>query len=341
MRTVRVEAEAAARFRLLPSDDPARTLLSVIFRLVPVSHWRFGRVHGAETISSFTAGDAGLDLSAERERFLSDVRRQRPRGAPRLTLVPQPDGAYAHGVDLAFVDPLADFSMLTLLRDEQAGTFSANELALLALAVESGADFLAPAGIDRERDERTPPLQEREMPVLFVLDRDYRIVMGRHVAVEGGTAHGAFGMTFGDRLPYVIEEAVRDLTAGWADDPSASLDGVAMPLPSLAVRTQALSSSAEPYVGVLLERVRGRNALRRAAARYTITHRERQVLALLLDGKRIDEIALQLGIAPSTVQDHVKSLITRTRAANRSQMLARILGWEPSESDDDPRELPN
>jgi len=50
------------------------------------------------------------------------------------------------------------------------------------------------------------------------------------------------------------------------------------------------------------------------AARYHISPRELQVLALLLDGAKLEEIGNQLSITSSTVQDHIKSMVDKTAA---------------------------
>ena len=69
-------------------------------------------------------------------------------------------------------------------------------------------------------------------------------------------------------------------------------------------------------------------SLGEAAARFHISPREVQVLALLLDGKRLEQIATQLYITSSTVQDHIRSMLEKTASRNRSELIARVLGWE-------------
>jgi DNA-binding NarL/FixJ family response regulator len=53
-----------------------------------------------------------------------------------------------------------------------------------------------------------------------------------------------------------------------------------------------------------------------------------QVLALLLDGAKLEEIARRLYIASSTVQDHIKSMVDKTGSRNRTELIAHVLGWE-------------
>jgi DNA-binding CsgD family transcriptional regulator len=82
------------------------------------------------------------------------------------------------------------------------------------------------------------------------------------------------------------------------------------------------------FTGVRIDRFQPPNSLTGAAAQFHISPREVQVLALLLDGYHLDQIAQQLYITSSTVQDHIKSMLDKTRSQNRSELLARVLGWK-------------
>ncbi len=88
-----------------------------------------------------------------------------------------------------------------------------------------------------------------------------------------------------------------------------------------------MAGPAGLFIGVSLERSKLEHSLTEAAERFRISPREVQVLALLLDGGQLNEIAEQLHIASSTVQDHVKSLLEKTGTDNRSEMIGKILGW--------------
>ena len=58
------------------------------------------------------------------------------------------------------------------------------------------------------------------------------------------------------------------------------------------------------------------------------------ILALLLDGHHLDSIAKRLFITSSTVQDHIKSMLDKTGSHNRSELIARILGWEAEQANE-------
>ncbi len=49
---------------------------------------------------------------------------------------------------------------------------------------------------------------------------------------------------------------------------------------------------------------------------------------MLLDGEKLEEIGRKLHIAASTVQHHVRSMVDKTESRNRTELIARVLGWE-------------
>lgn len=61
----------------------------------------------------------------------------------------------------------------------------------------------------------------------------------------------------------------------------------------------------------------------------TLTPRQRDVLTLLMSGQSNKEIARNLGLLESTVKAHVKIILNKLNAANRTQaaMVAADLGW--------------
>jgi two-component system, NarL family, nitrate/nitrite response regulator NarL len=65
----------------------------------------------------------------------------------------------------------------------------------------------------------------------------------------------------------------------------------------------------------------------------TLTERQRDVLSLLMGGQSNKEIARNLGLLESTVKAHVKIILGKLDATNRTQaaMIAAELGWPPRE----------
>jgi DNA-binding NarL/FixJ family response regulator len=76
------------------------------------------------------------------------------------------------------------------------------------------------------------------------------------------------------------------------------------------------------------------DAANAGAAEPQLTTRERQVLALMLEGKSNKRIAAQLGMAEPTVKNHVTAILKALRASNRTEAViaAGRLGWKPEGS---------
>jgi DNA-binding NarL/FixJ family response regulator len=89
-----------------------------------------------------------------------------------------------------------------------------------------------------------------------------------------------------------------------------------------------MSGPAGLFIGVRIDRFAPSRSLAGPAARFHITPRELQVLALLLDGAKLEEIGQKLHITSSTIQDHIKSMVDKTESRNRTELIARVLGWE-------------
>lgn len=60
-----------------------------------------------------------------------------------------------------------------------------------------------------------------------------------------------------------------------------------------------------------------------------LTHREQEVLDLLVLGNSVKEISETLGRSPHTIHDHVKSLHRKLNANSRGELVAKALGHIP------------
>ncbi|GAC1539661.1 MAG: hypothetical protein NVS2B17_15150 [Candidatus Velthaea sp.] len=279
-----------------------------------------------KTVVAFACLAEG-EREAEMKRFFECYRRQQRRIDPRAIAVVH-DSAHPHAVTMTLTMPDGNDAMLVLLRDKTAGPFSEYEYRLLAQAKVLCEECLASSYVAEEASQSTAAIVQRSKPMLFILDRSYRVVMGHRLEPGDEPGVADFSAHFVDRLPKVFEDAVRRLTAEWEHDPSTPVNAVTMPLPFLSLRVHGMNGASDQFLAVTIERMRRRNVLLRAAKQFLITPREREVAAFLLDGLRIEEIGERLSISTSTVNDHVKKLVERTGATNRSQMLARLLGWE-------------
>ncbi len=317
----------------LPESDAAFAIVSGIIGVVPASRWTFARIEPSGELVSFFGSDTNV---GDRTLLADEFRLQRnksPNG-PRIAATLGSLDEFSSGVALVFADARANFGILTILRLAALGPFTSSEISILTFALDAVSDHLSalrlqPPAKDAvvfvDRLDKTLPA-ERE-GAFYVLDTDLRIVMAWSTADEHRVATTGLELTVAERLPSLLEDTVRELTLGWPDE-DVRQPGVARPVSFLVVRTRPMTGPAGRFIGVRIERYHENNSLTRMAARFHISPREIQVLALLLDGNRLDQIAKRLYITSSTVQDHIKSMLDKTESRNRSELIARVLGWE-------------
>jgi len=126
-------------------------------------------------------------------------------------------------------------------------------------------------------------------------------------------------------LPERLAVPVREAVAQWQDGETG--DVILEPMPEVVLRITPITGVAGTYVALFVEERARRDDVREAIKRFLLTRREAEVLTLILQGRSGAEIASELGIAQSTVGDHFKKLIHKTDAKNRTDMIARVLGW--------------
>jgi DNA-binding CsgD family transcriptional regulator len=114
-------------------------------------------------------------------------------------------------------------------------------------------------------------------------------------------------------------------------------DSLASP-PRLRVRTRAgrwvvihaswLGLQARETVAVIIESAAAVEIAPLLMAAYGLTPRERTVTGLVCSGLSTREVASRLHLAEDTVQDHLKSVFTRTGVRSRRELVATILRQE-------------
>lgn len=335
---ITVDDDLNASFGEVAQDDPARTIIATILRIVPVSHWSFARFKGvgdADQLLSST-GDR-TDFSRLKRQFIAQ---RRQTAGPSINPTSGMLAPYESGLTLLFADARADFGILTLLRSAELGSFSSSEIRMLAFALDAASERFSALRLRESLDETVAGFHIEGFPSapavedyddnseLYILDRDLQIVLAFSDGPERQVALTTLQARLDKRLPLILEEAVRELTSSWTDDVATRRRGVAQPVPFLVVRTQPLSGPTGLFIGVSFERFSTRDPLAPAFDHFRISPREIQVLALLLDGARINDVGRRLHIAPTTVQDHIKSLLRKTDTRNRSEMIAKVLRFK-------------
>jgi DNA-binding CsgD family transcriptional regulator len=182
----------------------------------------------------------------------------------------------------------------------------------------------------RDSDQRAPALAEhqeivkqRATPAIFIVDGSLNVLFHRGDPHERRSDCVFHADT--RRLPTLIERTVRALV----DDrdprhPEQILS--AAPNASIAVRVVALAGWPEHAYAVLVERFKTRANLRAFVERYALSKREHEALALIVQGAKNSEIASRMQIAESTAIFHVKRLMSKAGARNRTELVAKIVG---------------
>jgi DNA-binding CsgD family transcriptional regulator len=160
---------------------------------------------------------------------------------------------------------------------------------------------------------------------LAVLDRELRVASAwTSPSANDLLQHVASGAA----LPIFIDTPLRFALADWEwDDAKRCAPRVFSPVPDCAARVSPMLSRDRLYAVVIIEGLELNNAIEDSMRRFRVSEREREVLALLFQGYRDREIALRLTLALSTVQDHIRHIVTKTQSRTRLEMAARILGW--------------
>lgn len=325
----------------MPKSDPAFPIVNAILRVVPASRWSFARLMPSGELTGLLLDSS--EKGGELLRLSDEFKRQRAKAAtgPRIAATLGRLGDFESGVTLLFADAKASFGILTLLRTSELGPFTSSEISVLALSLDATSERLCALRLDSQKGSRRASEAEGHPPdassaseaeasgdSFYLLDRDFQIVLAWTSEQQRRVALTGLRTRIADRLPGVLEEAVRELIAGWRSDSASQKTGIAHPVPFLVVRTQPMSGPAGLFIGVRIDRFKPPKSLRGPAARFHISPRELQILAMLLDGEKLEEIGRKLHIAPSTVQHHVSSMVVKTESRNRTELIARVLGWE-------------
>ncbi len=322
-----VTADGSLLANFVPESDPAYPVIEAILRVVPASRWAFARVTAD--------GELGMLLDSqgndsELARLQNEFERQggKAKTGARIAATLGPLGDFASGITLLFADAHANFGILTLLRTNELGPFTSSEISVLTLALDATSERLSALRLNAHDGALDGAQAGSSGESFYVLDSDLQIVLAWSSQDQRRIALTGLRTRLADRLPAVLEETVRGLVAGWKSDSATQEVGVAHPVPFLVVRTQPMSGPAGLFIGVRIDRFAPPNSLAGPAARFHITPRELQVLALLLDGAKLEEIGQKLHITSSTIQDHIKSMVDKTESRNRTELIARVLGWE-------------
>jgi DNA-binding CsgD family transcriptional regulator len=308
----------------VPDSARKRTIIESFAALAQPNEWVYGRFARGEALDLIFSDERnGLARDFDLIRAEHAVRARSGTPALSVTSTLVPPKPYRHSLTVQFAYASTDCGMLLLLRDPQAGTFGVREISLLEKrALETSSLLYRALLLDGEQSvgER---IQQRVPPSVYVLLSDYSIVrrppeqprMPRLVIPDGS------------RFIPLVEDAIRKKTADWHGNPDARIPASLAIPPILIASVIPLLNGEEYRIGVVIDRYSKRNALNAAAMRFNLSLRELEVIALLLRGMGTAEIAKNLLIAISTVQDYVRRILIKTHSSNRAELVSKVLGW--------------
>jgi len=212
-------------------------------------------------------------------------------------------------------------------------------LAVIRLAVDGGRGFIPAqiAATQRFVDEHgaaithwivdgaAPEWRRSSAPVTFVLDEQLRPVRAEEPAGDDSPLHALYRPRNG-HAPALLTATLAKLIAELAGAPRGA--AVSRSLPFACVRLARLAGGSAPFFLVSVEPARRRATVLRAMTRYGLSRREGQVLNEVLRGASSTEIGESLSISSSTATFHLKQLLRKTSSRNRTELTARVLGWE-------------
>ncbi|HTD34132.1 MAG TPA: helix-turn-helix transcriptional regulator [Candidatus Elarobacter sp.] len=212
-------------------------------------------------------------------------------------------------------------------------------LAVIRLDVDSARGF-RPAQISATRkfldehgaaithwivDGAAPEWRRSSAPVMFVIDEQLRPVLAEEPAADDSPLHALYRPRGGHVSPLLAPTLAR-MIAEVEASPRGSASSRALPF--AFVRLARLVGGSSRFFLVSVEPARKRATVLRAMTRYGLSRREGQVLGEVLRGASSTEIGESLSISGSTATFHLKQLLRKTSSRNRTELTARVLGWE-------------
>ncbi|TDC46433.1 LuxR family transcriptional regulator [Actinomadura sp. KC345] len=244
--------------------------------------------------------------------------------SPRHREIRRP-GGFSDELRVVLADGAGTWGMLTVFREAERPHFSPAEVRFASSVASLIADGL-------RRGLLLDGANAGDADVgMLVLDLDDGVRMSNPAAERRLDELGTGGRA-GARLPLVVPAVARQARALGAPEGGPAPAG-ARPATArvrtrsgrwLIVRGSILGHGPESPVAVTLEPARPAEMAPLIVAAYGFTERERRVTELVARGLSTRQIAGRLRVSPHTVQDHLKSIFTKSGTASRGDLVARL-----------------
>jgi DNA-binding CsgD family transcriptional regulator len=210
------------------------------------------------------------------------------------------------------------WAVMCLHRTAAAPAFTRLEARTLAMACRPLAHGARRCALVRQIDAGRAT---GGLPALLVLDAAGKVVSRSEDAQRwldeiAGSMPGP-----GDRLPAPVRTVIAALHGG-RSAPRLRLQTRSGDW--LSLHATHLHGQADEQVAVIIEPAVAREIAPIIVAAYALTGRESDVLAAVLRGCSSRQIAIALQISEHTVQDHLKSIFTKTDVRSRAELASRV-----------------
>lgn len=123
-------------------------------------------------------------------------------------------------------------------------------------------------------------------------------------------------------LPEALKEAVRSITETFTRERRNGMEILSDGGTSVRVVCEDSPGTAR---AIFVHAYRTRDGIARFVVEHGISQREHEVLVMLIDGYKTIEIAKHLNVALSTVLLHIKSLLVKTHAHSRTELVGKVI----------------
>jgi DNA-binding CsgD family transcriptional regulator len=237
--------------------------------------------------------------------------------------------------DLALGDELraalvvggACWGFLGLYREQRSPDFTLSDAAMLALLAPHLAHGLRTALL--RRAVTAPPLPDT--PGVLLLAEDLTVVATTAAAERWLTELGDQEWPRGYALPPAVFAVATRLLAV---ERCGAARGALLPRARLrtasgqwlvlhAARLAGLASRNQ--IAVIFEVARSAAIVPLIVQAYALSPREAEIVQLVAGGRKTTEIAAQLHIATTTVQDHLKAIFTKVGVHSRGELVGQLI----------------
>jgi DNA-binding CsgD family transcriptional regulator len=229
------------------------------------------------------------------------------------------------GAHLAADD--VSWAYLTLYRDEDRAWFNPGDAAFVA-----GVAPLLAARLRAGLRQTTPASTDAGEPGTIIVDRDLKLITATSQAWRWIARLGLATPNDAEPLPGFIYAMLVRLAHAAQPDQTAQVRLQAADGTWALVRAAPLTGpQVDGGYAITLQTAPAADLTSVLMPAWNLTSRERDVAALIIEGRSSDDIAAALFLSPHTVRDHIKAIFGKVGVHNRRHLTAALTG-QPGEA---------